>query len=401
MLRSLHLINTLGAGGAERSLAELLPDLRRRGFDPVVAVLKRTTEGVEDQIIGAGIDLHHIGVSSWHGRIAQVRRLVKQLRPDIIHTTLFESDVIGRLASVGTGVPVLTTLASPPYAPVRFQDPNLRVSRLRAAQLLDLASAHIARSHFHAVSEAVRETAVATLRLPPDRITVIPRGRRRSRLGEPSEARRSAVRARLGIPTSAVVLLHVGREDFAKGLDILFDAVSELLNQRPDLYLVTAGRRGGASDAVDQRLSSLPMDRLLRLGFVEGVPDLLAAADVFVFPSRYEGMAGSVIEAMAMEVPVLTTDLPAMRELLGEHGHFIAGPTAGELQTRLLEVLGDLPTARTRAAGSRVVFEDTYQHDQVVEAMGTLLREVASGTRAGRGRRALESHLGAKPRIRP
>ena len=89
-LRTLHLINGLGTGGAERSLAELLPDLREQGIDPVVVVQHRRPEGVEQQVLDAGIDVAHVtGRLPRRARI--VRALVRSRGIDLVHSSITEA----------------------------------------------------------------------------------------------------------------------------------------------------------------------------------------------------------------------------------------------------------------------------------------------------------------------
>lgn len=380
-MRTLHLINSLGAGGAERSLAELLPDLTAHHIEPTVAIFDRTSEGVEHVVLEAGIEIVHIGEPGWTTRSKLVSQLLADRRFELVHTTLFEADVIGRLAAARRRTPVLTSLVNTSYDPVRLADSNVRRSRLRAVQVVEATTARLGSTHFHAISEAVRRSAVDHLRLPPERITVVPRGRKRSRLGEPGPARKRAIRAAMRLPEDATVLVHVGREEFQKGHAVLLDAVGPLLDARPSVHLVLAGRRGNASAEIDRLEGHLPVDQIHRLGHRDDVPDLLACADVFVFPSLYEGLGGAVLEAMAMELPVVTSDLPALREALAEDAVFVASGSTPELRLALDHLLDDRNAQRRLGAAGRRRFEACFDHRRICSDMATLFQTCASGHR--------------------
>lgn len=368
MTRTLHLINSLGTGGAERSLAELLGDLPAFGIDPSVVIFERRTDGVEEQVRAQDIDVHVVDQESWVGRGQAVRSLIRQVRPDVLHTSLFEADVVGRVASAGTSTKVLTSLVNTSYDRVRYADPAVHRGRLLAAQAIDAATGRVWADHFHAISRAVEHAAIRSLRIPAERITVVPRGRRRNRLGERSEERRREVRIRLGIPNDAFLILHVGREEYQKAHAILLEAVVQVLPRRPEVHLVLAGRPGNASAIVESLLPRLPGDRIHRLGHVERVPDLLASADLFVFPSLYEGLGGAAVEAMAMEVPMVVSDIPALRELLEGVATFVPPNDAVALSRAIDDVVNrgaDIAAARR----GRRVFDENYEHDVVVAEM--------------------------------
>ena len=120
--RYLLLINSLAPGGAERSLVELLAPLSERGVSPTVLCLKRSEVGFEQEVIDAGFDLRFVKATRLPGRVLEVRSTIRHERPALVHTTLFDGDIVGRLAAIGTGVPVMTTLANTTYDPVRLEE---------------------------------------------------------------------------------------------------------------------------------------------------------------------------------------------------------------------------------------------------------------------------------------
>lgn len=306
--------------------------------------------------------------------------MIKGQNPDLIQTCLFDSDVAGRLAAAQLGIPVITSLVNTSYVAVRVNDPNVRALRLGAAQLIDSWTARHLSTHFHAVTHAVKAAAVETMGIRADRITVIERGRDPARLGEPSPERRRLTRAKLGLSDDDEVLINVGRQEYQKGQKFLLEAVRMLSGERPRLVLLIAGRRGHSSTALEHYLAEAGLkERVRLLGYRDDVPDLLAAADLFVFPSLYEGLGGAVIEAMALGVPVIASNLDAIREVVeeGRSGVLVPPGLPRELADAIRHLLEDRSQARAFAARGREIFLERFTLDQSVRRLIEMYRHVA------------------------
>ena len=127
--------------------------------------------------------LHRLDGETMPAQITAFRRYIANKRPDLIHTCLLKADLIGRAGAWRTGVPVLSSLVNTSYDPVRKSDPNLNQRGFRIFKALDGISARHFTTHFHAITHAVKASYVEHLRLDPNRITVIERGRSQDRLG--------------------------------------------------------------------------------------------------------------------------------------------------------------------------------------------------------------------------
>jgi glycosyltransferase involved in cell wall biosynthesis len=127
----------------------------------------------------------------------------------------------------------------------------------------------------------------------------------------------------------------------------LIQAFAFVLKRHPEARLFVAGREGTATELLHHRIRRAGLGASVHLlGPRDDAPDLLCAADVFVLPSRREGMPGSVIEAMALETPVVATDLPQVREVTGDNAALLV--PAGDpiaLATAIVESV-DEPRAR-------------------------------------------------------
>jgi len=379
-VRVLYVINGLGTGGTERSLAELLPALRDGGVEPVIACLFHRHEGVHEALAARGFDVRVLPGPGWATRARALRRLVRATGPDLVHTAIFESDVLGRWAARRTSVPVLTSLVNTSYGPARRADPHVRAWRLQAVRAVDGWTARHLTTHFHAVTEAVKEAAVDALHVRADRVTVIERGRDPERLGRTTPERRARVRATLGLGDDDEVVLNVGRQEYQKAQRDLLDAFAFVAARRARAVLLIAGREGNASpELARQHARSPAADRIRFLGHRDDIPDLLAAADVFAFPSLYEGTGGAAIEAMAMGLPIVTSDIDAMREVVEEgRNALLVPPHAPRPLAEAIAALLDDPARRLAfGASSRAIFEARFTLARSARAMVELYGRVS------------------------
>ena len=289
-MREIHILYVIDSvmmpGGAEQSLALLAPEYRRLGVRLDVATLYERP-GHQEALHAAGARLFSAGGRGGvPAHVARCRSLIRHVRPDLVHTTLYEADIAGRLAAWLTRTPVVSSLVNVAYGPEHFADPSAGTWRLRAAGAFDTLTASRA-VRMHAVSERVAELMAPRLHYPRGRIDVVVRGRSPEVLGVRTEARRAAARASLGLEASDRALLAVAREEHQKGLDVLLGALPTVLRAEPRARLLIADAargavRGTPSNSATPRsraAGDLPRHARRRTR-------LLCAADVFTLPSR-------------------------------------------------------------------------------------------------------------------
>jgi glycosyltransferase involved in cell wall biosynthesis len=261
-------------------------------------------------------------------------------------------------------------LVNTDYAEIRWSDPNLNKIKFRLARLLDSWTARYLTTHIHANSNAVRAAAIRDLRLPAEHITVIEEVREPKRLGQPSPERRWRARLQFGLHEHQKVLVNVGRQDYQKGHRYLLEAIGTLLPAHPQLVLLVAGRTGDVSQDLERLHRQLRLGKhVCFLGHRTDVPEILAAADLFVFPSLYEGLPGAVIEAMALGLPIVAADIDPVREAVqeGRNAILVKPASAAELAKAIGRLLGDQETAFAFARRSREIFAERFTLERSLE----------------------------------
>lgn len=372
-MRVLYVIDSLGSGGTEMSLVELVPPLTAAGVSPTIACLEsRSTEGVEDRLESQGVDVRVLRPGGFVSQVRQTAAIARAIDADLIHTMLYRSNIVGRVAGRRTGTSVVSSLVNTPYAAERLADPRLRSGPMRVARAVDGFTARHLTRRLHAVSHTVKAHAVDALHVPAERIVVIERGRDPERLGVPSRARHEAARDRLGIPDGAEVIVNVGSREYQKGHRHLLDALALLAPTRGQLLLLVAGRNGNTAAELDRQVQTLGLEARVRfLGHRADVPEILAAADIFVFPSLFEGMPGALIEAMALGLPAVAFDIPAVREVVEPDVEALLVPpgNAAALAAAVAALLDDPQHRQRLGASGRRTFLERFVLDRSVERM--------------------------------
>jgi glycosyltransferase involved in cell wall biosynthesis len=369
-VRVLYVIDSLVPSGAERSLAAMAGPLERLGIDLHVVYL-RERPGLHAELAAtAGSVVSVDGPGGGLARVRRLRRLVRRMGPDLVHTTLAEANLAGRVAARTAGLPVVSSLVNVQYGPEQRKGSRVAPWKLEAARRADRATARWV-TRFHAITRYVAEVMSQRLGVPRDRIDVVPRGRDPVDLGKRTPDRRSAARALLGAAQEDPILVAVGRQDRQKGLDVLLRALPGIRESVPGARLLLVGRTGNLTSELRDMVGALRLDDSVSfLGTRDDVPDLLCAADAFVFPSRWEGLGSVLLEAMALEVPIVASSIPPVREIL-EDGTALLVPPEDELGlgSALVEVLQDPAGSRSRARAARNLFFQRFTVDRVAQDM--------------------------------
>jgi glycosyltransferase involved in cell wall biosynthesis len=271
-------------------------------------------------------------------------RLLRAERPAVLHTHNPKPGVLGRIAGRVARVPVVVNTQHGLYA----QPGDRRVRRWLVYTAERVAAAFSDAELVQNPEDAA--TLVETLRVPRRKVTVLGNGIDLSRFGPPLPDARARLRSEWGMSGSDVVVGAVGRLVREKGMDDLRAAAGRL---RSGAKVVVIGpAEPGKPDAMDAEwLSTAPAAGLKLLGARDDMPDCYAAMDLFVTATHREGFPRAAMEAAAMGLPVVATDIRGCRQVV-EHGvtGVLAAPHApAELAAAIDELAVD-PARRAKMA---------------------------------------------------
>ena len=223
-------------------------------------------------------------------------------------------------------------------------------------------------------------------------IRVIPNGVDTGRFHPPeATSDRLSIRKQLGIPPHARIALFLGPIVPRKGIDLLMEAWEELGRRWPDVHLVLAGPRLNLTQPKNadfhKHISRLleasgAGDRVHFTGIVEEPETYMRAADLFVFPSRREGMPNVVPEAMATGLPVVMTPFQGLPPEFGEDGqhHLLAEFSADSLTRNIERLLEDGGLRRTMGAAAREWAQTQLDVASSIQQYARLYGELAART---------------------
>lgn len=380
-MKVFHIIDSLGgSGGAEqgivREITRFSSDLDQhviRLFPADALAPIVTAAGIEDRWLGLK---DHSATRAYPGGIRRLLRIVRDERPDVIHTSLFAANVVGQVVGRITRTPVLSTftLSGDPRL-LRAHQPG---GATRKAEILRSIGARVARSKhvsFRALTADAAETNARLLGIGLDRVTVIPRG-------VPSDLRPDPLRTRaeLGLPEDRRLIVNVGREVAQKGQVHLMRVFARLLEEHPDLHLVICGRTGETTAELSAMTADMGLeDRVTRMGYTEHVHDVVGHATIFGFPSLMEGLGTALLEAMAIGTAIVAFEIPPVVEAVGADGAVLV-PLLDEdrFHKECNRLLSD-EEARTAQveAGRRRVLEH-YSIETVAARVEALIRSTAT-----------------------
>jgi glycosyltransferase involved in cell wall biosynthesis len=367
-LRVLQLIPTLDRSGAEKQMVMLARGLPRDRFTVEVAALTRTGP-LEEDLVAAGIPVtvigKHLKIDPW--ALWSLRRFLKERSFDVVQTWIFAANAYGRVAARLAHVPVVVV------SEMAVDLWKGRGDRLVDRKLATWCDRLVGNSD--AVVDFYRELGV-----PEDRLTMIYSGVENE---EPPAVDRSAVRAEFGFGPDAPMILFAGRLAAQKRVDDLLKVLDLLQHVQPDARTLIAGDGPLRAELEETaRLYDLT-DRVKFLGHREDIPRLLAAADLLVLPSAYEGLPNVVLEAMRFRKPVVATAAPGTTEVVvdGETGVLVP---VGDIRT-MTRVLRDLirdPGARERMGiAGRARVETCFRADTMVSKFAELYEQLTVNKR--------------------
>ncbi len=352
--------------GATRYFLTVLPRLAQRHIDLHVAFL-RDDHPASAQIKRRGITPVFFGRSKFSPlTILDVLKMVRRERIQVIHCAgmkgILTSRIVGRL----TRVPVVSHLHDSEPVPSLFRRLMRWTDRLSKWTL--------------AVSRDVVNHAVQTLGVDAERAEVLHNGLDLDEMRRIPEQAGQAFRERAGLLPEARVIGIIGRLAAVKDHDTLLRAMPTVLEKEPNARLLVIGD-GPDRELLKKRVSSLGLDGYVTFtGQIEEVYPALRAIDVVAVPSLREGLPYSLLEAMAMDKPVVASAVGGLAETIRhcENGVLVRPSDAQALAEALTSVLSDPLLLQTVTRGAHET-ANTYGIERHVDRVLAIYGALASG----------------------
>ena len=350
------LTETSRLGGAEVMIRNLSHDLRERGHEVGLVAPSNGGDWLHHQMERDGFPVWQFELRGAINPIitATIRRAIAEFQPDIIHSHLWVMAAYGGYVSWLAKIPHVITM----------HGDATETKYLRRRVALRFA---FARAKFVAVvSETMQQDLARVLGIPHSRMLVVDNG------SSLPQGDRDRTRRELGIGEGQFGVLCVGSQGPRKNHSTVLKAMA-LLPQATDWVLMVAGPYGESTQLLADEATRLGVEsRFRNLGPRHDVADLLAASDLFVMPSLWEGMPVALVEAMGAGKPIVASRVGGMPVMVrdGVDGVIVDDPTDEQRLATVIEgliadparrvALGESARAKARAEYSVTAMTDTY-----------------------------------------
>lgn len=325
MYNILFSITGLAMGGAENQVVSLADELATRGHKVTLAYILQPVlilpRNKQVQVVWLGGTKSFSGMTKAFFNLA---KLVKQLRPDVLHSHMFHANLLSRLVRLVSSVPRLVCTA--------HSNNEGGKARMLAYRLTNRLA-----DEFTNVSQGAVEAFEQKKAAPVGHMLVIHNGINTQRFSF-NPAARQRLRSELGVDHDKI-FIAIGRFHEAKDYPNLLSAFSILNKTQLDTCLLIVGD-GDSRPQLERKIAELELQgRVVLLGIRNDVPELLSASDIFVLSSAWEGFGLVVAEAMACERITIATDSGGVVEVLGDYGFLVAPSDSVALAGRMQEAL--------------------------------------------------------------
>lgn len=366
------LIDSLRLGGAETLVADFAMGAQAAGLRVTAAYLH---EGgpARDRLREAGVEAIHVPV---HGMLRPadhraVRQHLDAVRPDVLHTHLGYSDLVGGLAARALGIATVSTLHMTLWSGTARERTRLRLTALARRRCA---------ARIIAVSEAARQSYLDTGWDQAQHVVTIHNGI----VDAANPGAGVAIRRQLGIDADALVIGMVGVLRGWKGHEEAAAATQLLAPRFPQLRLLIVG--DGPKRTEMERATRGLGDRVMFAGYRKDVVDVLDAVDILVHPSSLDAFPTAILEAMAASVPAVATAVGGIAEAVqdGETGVLIPAPaTAANVRAAVEPLLAEPRLRRRMAARGRERFENEFRVDRWIDRLLTVYESALRSSQAG------------------
>ena len=329
-MRILYVLTSLGIGGAEKQVIDLAGRMAARGHTVALIALKHADEEWPVKLPVLRLNIRKTPLGVYRG-LQFAAKFAALFRSDILHSHTFPANLFTRLLkpmlrAEGEASPVINTIHNV-YEGGWHRMLLYRATDARADQVT-------------AVSQAAAERFVQCHAVSAGKMRVLTNGIDTEAFA-PNRSRRKQVRVEMQAGTK-FVWMAVGRLAPAKDYPNLLRAFAKVRREKPNACLWIAGEGDLQPGQFELREDS----GVQLLGLRHDIVELLDAADAYVLSSAWEGMPLAVGEAMAMEKPVVATDVGGVRELVGEAGFIVAPKDSHLLAQSMLKVMDLAEQAR-------------------------------------------------------
>lgn len=365
-----HLLFGDGVWGVENYVYNLLVSSKASGVKPLIIC---TNEGViSEKFSNTNVEISFVAVSGYSDvmSIVALSKFFASHKVDIVHVHLGLDSFVGTIAAKMARLPVVMS--------VHFDQPNYMNYGLLARRFWNVCQILKNKSicHFLPITQNVASELMNREDVSEKKITVVHPG---IPVFQVEKSCRGQIREELGADDDSVVVVGVGRLEPEKNFDCLVNAVAKI-DKKARIAVWIVGD-GSEREEIQKLITRLNLQHTVKLlGYRNDVKKLLAAADVFVLPSKAEPFGMSAVEAMMAELPVIGTRGPGLGTIVddGVTGLLVPADDPESLASAIQKLADDtnLRSRLGQAGKTRAI--STFSSDMMAAKINGIYQHVLS-----------------------
>ena len=370
----LYVIGSLRVSGAEKALVTIVRGINKERFHPIVCCTGGGGE-LESTIRKCGIPVKIFGSGRFYDfvEIIKLSQFIKRENVDIVHTQLFESDIIGRIAAKLAKVPIIISTFQNIY-----QWKQSKKLKERIKTIVDRITSNYYTDQLIAVSHSVKNFHIEKCGIRADKIVTLPNlvdfEKLKLRDGFDPVKKRQELSLKPGVP----IMINIGRLFPQKGQKYLIQAAAKVASTFKKVKFLIVGNGFLLSD-LKREVESLQLsDNVKFLGKRDDIPELLSISDVFVLSSLWEGLSVALLEAMAMGKPIVATNVDGALDVIKhkKEGLLVPPKDSNALTKAIIYLLENKEKAKKMGTAAKKKVVEQFSTNVVVRKLEQLYEKL-------------------------
>ncbi|MFC1598719.1 glycosyltransferase [Patescibacteria group bacterium] len=363
-IKIVYLIDSFSLGGAEKFLLDLCQKIDKNKFEVhVAAVVFAGPLLKEFEKLDIQIKVFNKKTKLGLGLLWQLYKYLKHTKPQIVHTNLFGADTWGRVAALLARVPLIV-----------LTEHNINLDEPKFKKLIKLVLSKFT-TKIVAVSQGVKEYTVQTEKINKEKIQTIYYG---------IDLNKYQFRGYQAIDQQKTInAVCVGRLEEQKGHQYLIAALPLILKNYPSFKLHLIGA-GSLADKINRQVKDLNLtDNVKFYGQRMDVSELLPQMDLFILPSIWEGLGIVLLEAQAVGLPVLASNIPAVNEVVKHEqtGLLFEPKNSQAIYEQVKHLIADQKLAENLVNKASLQIKNDFGLDTMVQNYANLYLDLINKTK--------------------
>ncbi len=358
------MIDGLGPGGAEQLMPTILKHLKEaRNGNPIADELKR---------LGLPVDLVLTPNLRHPLNLFRILRYLRTHRPQILHTQLEFSDILGTIAASLLGIPSVSTL----HTLDTFEEKKSATWRLKLRWfvLRNFCDKIIA------VSEKTRMHHLQSGRLGEKKVITLYNGVEISRFKNIEESVQRQLKQSLKLPSNSQIIVTVAVLREPKGIQYMLNALPALLDKNPNIHYLIVGDGAYGASLRELAADLAIQEHVTFAGHRADIPALLSISDIFVLPTLGDALPTVLIEALAAEIPIVASNVGGVPEIVENevNGLLVPPGDSSELTQACLQFLQNRELASQIVQVGNAIVQQRFNISVQIEKLSHIYEEVSS-----------------------